>query len=281
VGVFDEGRFVARELADGDELFWLGDLPLNTTATPVVAGGRLFLTGTGAQGEAENLLLPPSFDDMIARHDRNGDGRIGTDELPDSLLHTDRGASRGAGNRTLRDAFVRFFDARSATYDRAGWEEKIAGLAEFARSRRMESAVLAARLGGRGDVTRSHVLWREDRRVPEIPSPLVYRDRLFVLKNGGIVVARDAATGKTAFEGRLGAPGGYYASPVAGGGRIYAASDVGVITVFEAGDRLEVLARADLGEAVFATPAIAGGNLYVRTDRHLYAFGERAPATGP
>jgi outer membrane protein assembly factor BamB len=280
VGVFDDGRFVALDLADGAEHFWLDDLPLNTTATPVVAGGRLFLTGTGGQGEVENLLPPPPFDEMIARYDRNGDGRIGTDELPDSLLHTDRGASGGAGNRTLREAFVRFFGARSADYDRAGWEEKVVALEEFARSRRMQSAVLAVRLGGRGDVTRSHVLWREERRVPEVPSPLVYRERLVVLKNGGIVVAREAATGRTVFEGRLGAPGGYYASPVAGGGRIYAASDAGVVTVFAAGDTLEVLARADLGEAVFATPAIAGGNLYVRTARHLYAFGERAPATG-
>jgi hypothetical protein len=241
----------------------------------VVSRDRLFLTVAGGQGEVDNLHLPPPFDELIARFDANHDGRIGLDELPDSLLHTDRRATGGAGNRTLKEAFLRFFGARSASYDRAEWEEKIRGLEEFARSGRMQSAVISARLDGLGDVTRSHVVWRDGRGVPEVPSPLLYRDRLYVVKNGGIVIARDAATGKPVFEGRIGAEGGYYASPVAAAGRIYVASDVGVISVFEAADTLKVIARSELGEPVFATPAIVAGMLYVRTAGHLYAFGKR------
>jgi outer membrane protein assembly factor BamB len=96
------------------------------------------------------------------------------------------------------------------------------------------------------------------------------------VKSGGVVTCREPATGKLLFEDRLGSPGGYFASPVASGGKIYAASDTGKVTVFEAKDSLNVLARNDLGEPIWATPAIVGANIYIRTTGHLFAFGERA-----
>ena len=65
----------------------------------------------------------------------------------------------------------------------------------------------------------------------------------------------------------------YYSSPVAAGGNIYFASGDGVVSVLRAGDKLDVAARNDLGEPIFATPAILDGRLYVRTASHLYAFG--------
>jgi outer membrane protein assembly factor BamB len=74
---------------------------------------------------------------------------------------------------------------------------------------------------------------------------------------------------------RLGTLGQYVASPVAADGRIYAASETGTIVVFRAGDTLEVLARNDLGESITATPAIADHKLYVRTAKHLWAFGSK------
>lgn len=60
---------------------------------------------------------------------------------------------------------------------------------------------------------------------------------------------------------------------IAADGRIYAASESGTVIVFRAGDRLDVLARNDLGESIVATPAIADHKLYVRTANHLWAFG--------
>jgi outer membrane protein assembly factor BamB len=85
----------------------------------------------------------------------------------------------------------------------------------------------------------------------------------------------DAATGKVIYRGRNGAPGPYFASPVAAGGRVYLASGDGVVTVLAAGkDQLEVLARNNFDEQIVATPAIARKAIYVRTAKHLYAFGE-------
>jgi outer membrane protein assembly factor BamB len=94
------------------------------------------------------------------------------------------------------------------------------------------------------------------------------------VKDGGIASCFDAATGRVLYRERLGPAGFYYASPVAGDGKVYAVSLKGVVTVFRAGDRCEVLAENDLGESISATPALADGKLYVRTEGNLYAFEE-------
>jgi len=72
----------------------------------------------------------------------------------------------------------------------------------------------------------------------------------------------------------VGASGSYYSSPVAGDGKIFTASVAGVISIVSAGDTFQVLAANDLGERIMATPAICDGKIYVRTEGHLWAFGE-------
>jgi outer membrane protein assembly factor BamB len=136
-----------------------------------------------------------------------------------------------------------------------------------------EDVMLAIKPGGEGDVTETHVAWRERRGLPELPSPLFYQGRLYLVKNGGVVSCLEPKTGKSVYRERLGATGPYYASPVAADGRIYAASEAGVVSVFKAGDRFSLLAENDLAERVVATPAIVADMLYVRTDKHLFAFG--------
>jgi outer membrane protein assembly factor BamB len=67
----------------------------------------------------------------------------------------------------------------------------------------------------------------------------------------------------------------FYASPIAADGRVYLASSRGVVTVVQAGDSFEVKARNELKESVMATPAIADDKIYVRTAKHLWAFGQK------
>jgi outer membrane protein assembly factor BamB len=95
-----------------------------------------------------------------------------------------------------------------------------------------------------------------------------------MVKNGGLVTCLDAASGALVYEGRLDQRGPCYGSPVAGDGKLYCASARGQVTVFAAGDELEVLARNDLGERILATPALVAGAVYVRTAGHLYAFAD-------
>jgi outer membrane protein assembly factor BamB len=97
-----------------------------------------------------------------------------------------------------------------------------------------------------------------------------------MVKDGGIVTALDAQSGKEQYMKRAIASGSYYASPVAAGGHIYFTSLAdGAITVLKAGVKEpEVVAEnPPLGERVAATPAIADNRLYVRTEKNLYAFG--------
>jgi outer membrane protein assembly factor BamB len=135
------------------------------------------------------------------------------------------------------------------------------------------NAVLALRPGGRGDITTSHLAWKSTRSLPYVCSPVYLDGRLYTVKNGGLASCYEARTGKALYQDeRLDAPGDYYASLVAGGGRVIAVSQRGQATVLAAGDRLEVVARNDLGAEVMATPALVGGTLYLRTARELWAF---------
>jgi outer membrane protein assembly factor BamB len=135
------------------------------------------------------------------------------------------------------------------------------------------SRIVGVRPGGKGEVSQTNIAWSERKGVPGVPSPLYYNGRLYTFLNSGIVFSRVATTGELVFSGRLGAPGFYYSSPVAADNKIYIASEEGVVVVLDAGEQLKVLATNKLDGAILATPALADGNIYVRTENHLYAFG--------
>jgi outer membrane protein assembly factor BamB len=133
--------------------------------------------------------------------------------------------------------------------------------------------VMAVRPGANGELGPANIVWSERKGVPGVPSPLYYNGRLYTFQNGGIVYCRAAKTGELLYSGRLGAPGYYYSSPVAAGGKVYIASAEGVVVVLDAGDKLNILAANKLDSAILSTPAVVDGNIYVRTESHLYAFG--------
>jgi outer membrane protein assembly factor BamB len=133
--------------------------------------------------------------------------------------------------------------------------------------------VTAVRPGSRGEVNPTDIAWSERKGVPGVPSPLYYKGRLYTFLNGGIVFCRVAETGKLLYSGRLGALGDYYSSPVAADHKVYIASAEGVVVVLDAGEELKVLARNTLDGMILATPALVDGKIYVRTESHLYAFG--------
>ena len=132
---------------------------------------------------------------------------------------------------------------------------------------------MAVRPGSMGELSQSNIAWSERKGVPGVSSPLYYKGRLYSFMNGGIVFCRVATTGKLVYSGRIGAPGYYYSSPVAADDKIYIASAEGVVVVLDAGEELKILARNQLDGAILATPALVDGKIYVRTESHLYAFG--------
>ena len=104
-----------------------------------------------------------------------------------------------------------------------------------------------------------------------VPSPLFYDDLLFLWGDGGIVTCREANSGKEVYEKRVG--GNFFSSPIIVDGRIYCGSKEGEMVVLPASRNFEILGRSKFDSGIFATPAVAGGRMFVRTETHLIAVG--------
>jgi outer membrane protein assembly factor BamB len=133
---------------------------------------------------------------------------------------------------------------------------------------------MALRPGGRGDVTKTHVEWIASTGASYVPSIVYYDGLLYMTNEVGVVTCADARTGERVWRHRL--DGIFFASPVAADGKIYMVSETGETFVLRAGRTPEVLATNDLGERFLASPAIAGGRIFLRSDGTLFAVGGTA-----
>jgi outer membrane protein assembly factor BamB len=132
--------------------------------------------------------------------------------------------------------------------------------------------MLALKGGGRGDVTSSHRVWSYD-AGPDVPTPATDGTLLYVLDDKGLVSCLDVKTGQVLYGPQRIAPGTYSASPVVADGKVYAISEEGLTTVLKAGPKFEVLGENALGDTTLATPAVAGGQIFIRTAKKLYCVG--------
>jgi outer membrane protein assembly factor BamB len=131
---------------------------------------------------------------------------------------------------------------------------------------------VAIRPDGQGDVTNSHVVWKHKKNVPNVPSPVVVGEHLFMISDGGFATCLEVKTGKMVWTQRIG--GKFGASLLANGNTIYAFDDSGETTLFAAADTYKELGRNALkANNVQATPAVDGGYLYLRTDQQLIKVG--------
>jgi outer membrane protein assembly factor BamB len=278
VGLCCADRFTAFRLADGKEAWWVDGLGYEACSTPVAAEDRLIIAVAGVQGEPANITAPPAFDEFIQKYDTNKDGLITFEEIPPELVYTDRHNSGGEGNMSVRQALTWFGGMKQGEkINQARWEEMRAKLREFSEHKINATAVVSVRTGGSQDVSASHIVWKATKAVPEVPSPLVWDGRVYLIRSGGNLACRDLHTGKLIYERQTESRGGYFASPVGADGRVYVASDRGTVTVIKAGDAFEVLARNELKDRILASPAIVENTLYIRSDRHLWAFGQGRP----
>ena len=139
-----------------------------------------------------------------------------------------------------------------------------------------EPSLLAVRMPGRGDITRSHLAWSLSRGAPLTPSPLLVGDLLFIVSDNGIATCLDAKTGVPYWRERLG--GGFSASPVYADGRVYFLNEEGVTIVIAPDRTFRKLATNELDASTLSSMAVSAGSLFVRSDRHLYRIGTAAPA---
>jgi outer membrane protein assembly factor BamB len=130
---------------------------------------------------------------------------------------------------------------------------------------------MAVRPGGKGDVTATHTVWRVATGAPYVSSLLHYNGVVYMANDVGVLTASDAATGDRLWQERV--DGVFSASPVAGGGHVYFVSENGDTVVVKAGRPPQVIQRNSLGERAVASPAIAHGQLFIRTDNQIFCIG--------
>jgi outer membrane protein assembly factor BamB len=246
-------QLTAYSIVDGEALWFVRGLTCQPKSAPTIAGDVLYFSGwTPGNDAGEQVDLPP-FDQVIASADANHDGKLAQTELPAPWQPTGTW--------------------RAIDLDRDGFlNEREWG---FFRSRRSSrNGMLAVKLGGAGDVTATHVLWRFEKSLPDVPAPLVYKDVVFLVRSGGIATTLNAQTGKVVKQARLtGALDDYYASPIGVDGKVYIASEHGKVVVLRAAADWEILAINDFESDIYATPAASEGKLYIRTQNALYAIG--------
>jgi outer membrane protein assembly factor BamB len=131
---------------------------------------------------------------------------------------------------------------------------------------------MAIRPGGSGNVASTHVTWKLPTGAPYISSLLYYDGLIYMTGDVGVLTVSDARTGERIYQDRVG--GVYTASPVAGDGKVYLASEDGETIVVAAGRTPKIVSRNRLNARQLASPAIAGGRLFIRSDDALYAIGK-------
>jgi outer membrane protein assembly factor BamB len=243
-----------------------------------LAGGKLILQRDGASTNSQVIALEPGTGKTIWEAARPLAGECYSTPM---VWHIRKEIPREApGNSfTMRNLMGVFIDAnKDKIVTQAEWEASEA----FSKDKFNADRFVAIRPGGRDDRTDTHVQWETTKGLSEMPSPLFYRGRVHFLRDGGLWTVLDPKTGKRLLDReRLGTGGQTVASPIAANGHIYVVNEPGTFTVLRAGDTLDVAAVNKLGESVRATPAIAGDALYVRSDGHLWAFGEKQRALAP
>lgn len=244
-------RIRSYNLKTGQQNWSFHGLPNAVCPTPLIAGDIVYYAGWSPTSSDVQL---GSFASMLQKHDKDSDGRI----------------SRAEASAGIVSILFSSFDVNEDKHlTEAEWTE---------RQAEMERAVnqAFALRPSKENPGETNVLWTYTRGLPYVPSSLLYHGNFYMVRDGGMVTCLDAKTGKPHYEQeRLGALGSYYPSPVAAEGRIYICSNDGKITVLAAGAKPEILHRAELGERVHSTPALAHNRIYIRSANHLWSFGTK------
>jgi len=235
-------ELTAYEPATGERQWSASRMGVMPVGSPICDGDRLFVN---------NGAVPP-FEALAKemKADRNGDGKLTPDEFPDpSFKEAVRAIDRAYGNG-------------DGAVDKQEWDGALKLMQTL-------NALVAVRV----ERNEPGELWRITKGLADVSSPLPYRNVLYLLKDGGILTSLNPEDGAVLKQERLaGALGRYFASPVAGDGKIYVVSESGRVAVVKAGRDWELLTAGDLGEECDATPVLAKGQVVVRTKQSLLAF---------
>jgi outer membrane protein assembly factor BamB len=235
------------DASTGTRVWWARGVTVFPTGPPFIDGDSVYTV------EPVEAGWPP-FGEVLSLFDKDGDGVVALADAQADLIWQRSliGIDRNAGND---DGVVTRPEYEAATDGVVG------------------GGLCRVRVTGKGDVGETHLVFRHEKGMPGLAGALLYRGVLYVVRNA-VVTTFDPETGRQLRQERIrSALGDYYASPVAGDGKLYLVNLKGRVTVLRAGADWEVLSTGDLAERVIATPAIADGRIFIRGEKTLFCFG--------
>ena len=253
VVVAGTGKLKGYDPEDGRELWSCNSLLRTIMTSPVVRDDTIYVS-VQSYGDTDRVLKYA----LLEWRDTNQDGKLGKNEVEEAFWDKFDQGDRNQDGFLIDDEIDQAFQSPT---------NMVGG----------GNIIQAIRGGGNGDVTNTHMLWNIENSAPSnIASPLAFDGRLFLVKKGGISAAFDAKSGETIWtKKRIRNFGNYFASPIAGDGKIYVTGENGFIVVLKIeNERPVVLEKNDMEDSCVATPAIANNRLYVRTLHKLYCISE-------
>lgn len=284
--VLGDGKLHGYDPKSGEGKWSANGFSRETIAVPVIGNGVVFGSSSQLGGGGDIDKDPAPLWEALKPFDKNGDGKIARSEMNGDFTFPFRPelppGHPGFGMPLPKDPtkrkqridwIVTWVDKnRDGVWTKEEFFENLKG-------GRGKPLLLAVKPGAVGDVTESHVAWEQNRNIPEIPSPLYFEKRLYLIRKGGVLAALRAEDGESLYRVRVAdAPGQYAASPVVARRHLFFVSSLGRVSVVATGDKFELVHQHDLGEPSEATPAVDENSIYFRTESHLIAFrAEREP----
>ena len=239
---------VAYDPASGERVWWLLGRTNAPVSSPILRDDVMYFC------EPVGERIPMS---LVGDMDKNKDSRLDLDEIGTS--------------EAIRRLVIRIDDNwgnKDSVVDEAEWNK---AFGEFEG----KGGLTAVSVTGTGDVSQSNVLWNFTKGMPYIPGVLVDQNVIFAVDDGGVVTTVDAVKGTQIHKARLQQGNAqYYSSPVAAGEHVVLIDTAGVLNIISNTGEWKPISHCDLKQPCYATPAIAGNRLFVRTSETLFCFGQ-------
>jgi outer membrane protein assembly factor BamB len=239
--------------SDGKRLWRVNGLARIVIPTPVPSRDVVYMSSwsPGGDDDWQPISMEP-WPDALRKWDRNGDGKLSRYEIL---------------NPGVIERFFRMDVDQNGFLDQNEWERNAA---TFRRAQNRTLAVKPSSAGGEQE--ESAIVWKCSRGASYVATPLLDHGILWLVKNGGIVTKISAETGNVLQEKRLPGLGNYYASPVSADGKVFFASEDGVVSVISNEQDWRTIASHNFMERIYATPLIVNERLFIRTENALYCF---------
>jgi outer membrane protein assembly factor BamB len=265
------GEVAGYSVNDGSNL-WNYQILTEGEGSPVMAGSKVVVNCWHNFGEDVEHPKFPDFGDLIQKYDSNKNGRISKSELPDNIMLFQRVELNGIEGTiaSLKEYFETFDKNNDKEFDREEWN----ALTNMMKTYEKPSSLVAINSESRGQLSDSLLPWKITRHIPEIPSPICYKNRVYMIADGGFLSCINPETSNIIYQTRVGNPGAYFATPVAANGLVYLFGYNGRLTVVKAGDKFKIVARYNFRDNIVATPAIIGNSIYIRTKKGLLAYSD-------